>query len=184
MIVIFLIKIISYNILTNKYIKEWILVYILHFEKMAYVYRTPPPSPNRKLVCPWAPSREVITEQVIHITFPLMYQENRPSTPIKRRPVNKCAPGAPIKKLYDRSLLQSILDDVRLELYPGLADSLRKRINEKRKLIAIKSSECPGAPVKRLTKRKSTQRDLTSAKKKLSENKENNFSPYSKTLSK
>ena len=149
---------------------------------MAYLYRTPPPSPNaqkRKTVCPWAPSREVITEQVIHITFPLMYQENRPSTPIKRRPVNKCAPGAPIKKLYDRSLLQSILDDVRLELYPGLADSLRKRINEKRKLIAIKSSECPGAPVK---KRNSTQRELTSAKKNLFENKVNNFSPYSRIL--
>lgn len=182
MIVIFLIKIISYNILTNKYIKEWILVYILHFEKMAYVYRTPPPSPNRKLVCPWAPSREVITEQVIHITFPLMYQENRPSTPIKRRPVNKCVPGAPIKKLYDRSLLQSSLHNIRIELYPGLADSLRKRIEEN-KLNAVKS-KCPGAPVKRLTKRKFTQRELTSAKKKLFENKENNFSPYSRTLSK
>jgi hypothetical protein len=178
LIVIFLIKIISYNILTNKYIKEWILVYILHFEKMAYVYRTPPPSPNRKLVCPWAPSREVITEQVIHITFPLMYQENRPSTPIKRRPVNKCVPGAPIKKLYDRSLLQSSLHNIRIELYPGLADSLRKRI-KKNKLIAIKSSECPGAPVK---KRNSTQRYLTSAKKKLFENKKNIFSPYSRIL--
>ncbi len=178
MIVIFLINIISYNILTNKYIKEWILVYILHFEKMAYVYRTPPTSPNRKLVCPWAPSREVITEQVIHITFPVMYQENRPSTPIKGRPVNKCAPGAP-KKLYDRTLLYSSLDDVRIELYPGFADSLRKRINEKRKLRAIKSSECPGAPVK---KRNFTQRDITSAKKKLFENKENIFSPYSRIL--
>jgi len=147
---------------------------------MAYLYITPPTSPKRKTVCPWAPGREEITEQVIHITFPLMYQENRPSTPIKRRPFIEFAPGAPIKKLYDRSLLQSSLDNIRIELYPGLADSLRKRIKEN-KLNAVKS-KCPGAPVKRLTKIKFTQRDITSAKKKLFENKENIFSPYSRIL--
>jgi hypothetical protein len=146
---------------------------------MAYVYRTPPTSPNRKLECPWAPSRKEITEKVI-ISFPVMYQENRPSTPVKRRTVNKCAPDAPIKKRYDRSLLQSSLHNIRIELYPGLADSLRKRI-EDNKLKAVKS-KCPGAPVKRLTKRKFTQRDLTSAKQNLFKNKENNFSPYSRTL--
>jgi hypothetical protein len=149
---------------------------------MAYVYRTPPTSPNRKLECPWAPSRKEITEKVI-ISFPVMYQENRPSTPVKRRTVNKCAPGAPIKKRYDRSLLQSSLHNIRIELYPGLADSLRKKI-EKNKLKVVKSSECTWAPMKSGTKRKTTQRDLKSTKKRLFKNKENNFSPYSQTLPK
>jgi hypothetical protein len=152
---------------------------------MAYLYRTPPPSPNaqkRKTVCPWAPSREVITEQVIHIPFQMTYQENGFSTPVKSRDDNPDAPDAPIK-LYEGSLLGKSLDNFRRVLFPSnFSDSLRKRI-EDNKLKAVKS-KYPGAPVKRLTERKFTQRDLTSAKQNLFKNEENNFSPYSRTLSK
>jgi hypothetical protein len=144
---------------------------------MAYVYGTPPTSPNRKLECPWAPNREGNSNKVI-IPFQMTYQENGFSTPRKRRRVNPNALRAP-KKQYEGSLLGKSLDDVKKVLFPGLAAYLRERINEKRKLKAVKSSEYPGAP-KKVDKRKSNQRDLNSTKKSLFVNKE--ISPYSRTL--
>ena len=154
------------------------------FEKMAYVYRTPPASPNRKnrkMMCPWAPNREGNSNEVIHIRFPVIYRENEFSTPLKRRRVNTAAPGPPIKS-QKRSLLQTNLDNFRQQLFrPNFSASLRKRIKEERRKI-IKSSEYPGAPMKSEAKRKSNERDLKPVKKRLFENKE--ISPYSRTLTK
>jgi len=144
---------------------------------MANLYRTPPTSPNRKKVCPWAPNREGNSNKVI-IPFQMTYQENGFSTPVKSRDDNPDAPGAPIK-LYEGSLLQTTLDDFRQQLFrPNFSASLRERIKEERRKI-IKSSECPWAP-KKVDKRKSNQRYLNSTKKSLFVNKE--ISPYSRTL--
>jgi hypothetical protein len=127
----------------------------------------------------WAPIGKR-SDKIISIPFPMMYQKNRFSTPVKRRRVNPYTPGAPIKS--QKRLLQTNLDDFRKELFrPNFSASLRERINEKRKLKAVKSSECPGAPMKSGAKRKSNERDLNSTKKRLFENKEI-FSPYSRTL--
>ena len=151
------------------------------FEKMAYLYRTPPSSPDaekRKTVCPWAPNREGNSNKIIiSIPFPMIYQKNRFSTPLKRRHVNRDVPCAPIKS-QRKSLLQTTLDDFRKELFcPNFSASLRERINDKRKLKDI------GAPMKIGIKKNLNKRDLNSTKKNLFENKEI-FSPYSRTLSK
>jgi hypothetical protein len=147
-------------------------------------FQTPLASPNTKkrtAVCPGGPNREGNSNKIISIPFPMMYQENRFSTPVKRRRVNPDAPGAPIKS--QKRLLQTTLDDFKKELFlPNFSDSLRKRINEKRKLKDIKPSKCPGAPMKIGMKKKSNQGDLNCTKKRLFENKENNFSPYSRIL--
>jgi hypothetical protein len=124
----------------------------------------------------WAPIGKR-SDKIISIPFPMIYQENRFLTPVKRRRVNLDAPGAPIKS--QKRLLQTTLDDFRQQLFrPNFSASLRERIKEERRKI-IKSSECPWAP-KKVDKRKSNQRDLNSTKKSLFVNKE--ISPYSRTL--
>ena len=126
----------------------------------------------------WAPKREGNSNKVI-IPFPMMYQKNIFSTPVKWIVDNPYTPGTPIK-LNEGSLLGKSLDDVKKVLFPSnFSDSLRKRI-EDNKLKAVKS-KYPGAPMKRLTERKFTQRDLKPVKKRLFENKKN-FSPYSRIL--
>jgi hypothetical protein len=77
----------------------------------------------------WAPKREGNSNKVI-IPFPMMYQKNIFSTPVK---------------------------------------------------WIVDNPYTPGAPMKRLTERKFTQRDLKPVKKRLFENKKN-FSPYSRIL--
>jgi hypothetical protein len=128
---------------------------------MAYLYRTPPSSPDaqkRKTICPLAPIGKR-SDKIISIPFPMMYQENRFSTR-----VNPNASGAQIKS--QKRLLETTLDDFKKELFPGFSDSLRKKI-EKNKLKSVKSSECTWAPMKSGTKRKTTQEILTLLKKRL-----------------
>ena len=148
---------------------------------MNYVYGTPSSSPNRKMMCPWAPNREGNSDKVIiSIPFPIIDEKNRFSTPRKRRRVNPNPLRAP-KKKYEGSLFESSLYDVKKVLFPDLAASLPKRIKEERIKI-IKSSEYPRAPMKSAVKRKSNERDLNSIKNNLFKNKKNNFSPYSRIL--
>ena len=87
---------------------------------MPYVYTTPSGSPsikNKKMMCPWEPKREGNSNEVIHIRFPIIVDQNRFSTPVKERDVNPYNPGAPVKSAAKRKSDEIVLNSNKKSLF-------------------------------------------------------------------
>ena len=87
---------------------------------MPYVYGTPPPvekTEDQLEMMTRAPKREGNSNEVIHIRFPVLYQKDELSTPLKRRRDNLDATKAPMKERRKRKSNERDLKSAKKSLF-------------------------------------------------------------------